>query len=965
MAADRESAVLDSGVHGDEDSAEGVLIEQCVCGNRMRVPAAWLGRKKKCRRCGAVLILGSGVAPEESGIQSGLNAELEAELSTLIQELLRELEQHPEQSALASQVSSRRLSKFEQQLKVTDPLSRDEAMQRRAAVIELGKTRDARAIGILGTAQHDSWEAVRQGVATALGELADSACLPLALTLLMDSHPEVIRDTIGALREIGDPRAVPILLIFGQRDAALRLQSREAVVGMGSATVEKLIEIAQGRNETLVREAVVALGRIRDARAIPPLLNTLDRSTGPVRAAVVEALGRIADARAVGPLIELLDDPSEQIQIGAASALAQTPDSRAVRPLMGILLQTQNVDLQKQAIRALAATKDPRGVMAIARLIDHADASLREGIAEGLGIIGDKAACQPLVRLLRSEKHSVLLKAISALRKVATDDAVEALIPLVQHPNPSIRRQTIEVLGDLRPPDAFDLFAELLSEDVSFEVRAAAAKGLGKLRDKHGIQLLEQALRDEPTVRCAALMGLTTIGEKNVIPAMLAMLRDPTPVVRYHAVTGLGKLKAEQATGAIRRLLEDNDSMVRTGVEKALVELGISNPQIPLQRRMAIRMGKLMPDNLVGIVPGGVVTIIAVPCLMGLLAAGWFVTKDALPTSDLELAQALISTAEVSEIAWASDADRVALLRIDGSIDVWNAVTGEFDERLKLDAPVQLAVSTSADPRVLVAYTGGGKTKVGLWDVKQGAGSARKIDWAPFDGRIQSAIASGDGNTLLAITSPKESVIWNVAQKTSVAKVPFKSHPRPALSDDGRIVAGTVWETPDPNLPTGGKAVLHIYSAETGERLTAVDPEKLLDIQELVFSPDGSKLFAATSGGLVTLILDGNKSPAISEPVKIPTLRGLRPGPDSSLIGVNKTIVYQLNAESGKATQFRISVAPGMKAPDCQKALACADGSRLLVAGEESKSAWLIDVKSGESTELNPIAIPESVRNPR
>lgn len=941
------------------------MIEQCSCGNRIRVPASWAGRKKTCRRCGAVLILGSGVAPDESGVRPGMSSELEAELNSLIQELVTQVEQHSEQSRLTRQISSRRLARFERQLKVTDPLDHDEAMQRRAAVIELGKTRDARAIEILASAQHDSWEAVRQGVATALGELGDPACLPMALSLLMDSQAEVVRDAIAGLKGIGDPRTVPILLLFGQRDAALRLQIREAVVGMGEDVVPKLIEIVQSRNETLIREAVVALGRIRDGQAIPVLLNTLDRSTGPVRLAAVEALARIADPRSVGALIGLLDESDEQIQIAAANALAQTPDARAVRPLTGILLQTQNVDLQKHTIRALAATKDPRAIPAIARFIDQSDPSLRESIAEGLGVIGDKAACQPLVRLLRCDHHTVLLKAISALRKVATDDAVEALIPLVQHPNPSIRRQTVEVLGDLRPPDAFDLFAELLAEDVSFEVRAAAARGLGKLKDKHGVQLLEQALRDEPTVRCAALMGLTAIGEKNVIPALLAMLRDPTPVVRYHAVTGLGKLKAGQATDAVHRLLEDNDSMVRTGAEKALGELGVSNPQIPLKRRIAVSFSRLMPDNLVGIVPGGAITIIAVPCLVAAVAAGWYVTKETLPKGDLELAQALISTAEVADIAWTSDADRVALLRIDGTVDVWNSVTGDFDERVKLPTPVRLATSATPDPAARVAFTGGGESKVGLWDIKQSPGSLERIKWAPFDGRIQSAAASADGSTLLAVTGPREAVVWSVTEKKAVATIPFKSNPRPVLSPDGKLAAGVVWETPDPKMPAIGKPVLNVYSAETGEKMTVVDPEKLSNIQELIFSHDSLRLCVGTVGGLVPLTLDGDKSVAIGELVKTPALRRLRPGPDTSLIGVNGASVHLVDAESGKATPFRISVAAGMKAVDCQQALASSDGGRLLVSSEESKSAWLIDTKSGESTELSPIQLPESVRNPQ
>jgi HEAT repeat protein/WD40 repeat protein len=928
----------------------------------MRVPASWTGRKKKCRRCGVVLIFGAGVVPDGSGVRPGLNTDLDEELEVLIQELVRQVEQHPEQSALNSKVSRRVLSKIEQQLKVTDPLSRDDAIRRRAAVIELGKTHDVRAIEILSQAQHDSWEAVRQGVAAALGELADPSGLPIVLTLLMDSHAEVVRDAIGALREIGDPRTVPILLMFGQRDAALRLQAREAVVGMGSEAVEKLIEIAQGRNETLVREAVVALGRIRDSRAVHPLLSTLDRSSGPVRVAVVEALGRIADARAVGPLIGLLDDPEEEIQISAANALVQTPDARAVRPLTGILLQTQNVDLRKQAIRALAATKDPRGVPAIARLIDHADVSLRETIAEGLGTIGDTAACQPLVRLLRSDSHPVLLKAISALRRVATDDAVEALIPLVQHPNPSIRRQTIEVLGDLRPPDAFDLFAELLAEDVSFEVRAAAAKGLGKLKDKHGIRLLEQALRDEPSVRCAALMGLTAIGEQSAIPALLATLRDPTPVVRYHAVTGLGKLKAEQATGAIRRLLEDKDSMVRTGAEKALVELGISNPQISLQRRLAVRMSGLMPDNLVGIVPGGVATMIAVPCMVAALGIGWFLLGSTMPPSEFELTQILFATPDVSDVTWFEESAKAAVLRTDGTVDVWNAETDSFVERLKLGKRVGIARQATAHSGIAVLFTIGKSSEIGLWNLNEETDSANQIEWTSFNSRIQSAATSSDGKVLLAVTGMKESVLWDVGSNSELAKIEFQSRPHPVMSSDGRVVAGLVRKGFDPRSAPAGETVLSFISTETGEPLAEVTPDFLPGIQELLFASQGQRLFAKTNDRLATLTLDDKGTVDVGEPVEIPPVRNLRNVSETEVSGVRGSNIEFLNVIDGKSRLLSITDSSGMASADLQFATVSADGKRLLLCGEESKSAWILDVTTGKQVELSPLDIPESVR---
>ena len=270
------SAASDSGTNAPQKKSDGVLIEQCTCGNRMRVPSSWTGQKKKCRRCGAVLILGSGVQPDESGISSGQRDELEDELNQLVEKLIADVEQNTEATSLSKKASSRALSSLEKKTAIANPLSRDEAIKRRAAIIDLGKTGDPRAIPILTKSLHDSWEAVRQGVATAAGELADPAALPLALTLLTDSNAEVVRDAITALRRIGDPRSVLILLMFGQRDAALKLQVREAIVGMGEAVVSELIEIVQGRHRPIVRDAIVSLGRIGDAQAVPVLLNALD-----------------------------------------------------------------------------------------------------------------------------------------------------------------------------------------------------------------------------------------------------------------------------------------------------------------------------------------------------------------------------------------------------------------------------------------------------------------------------------------------------------------------------------------------------------------------------------------------------------------------------------------------------------------------------------------------------------------
>ena len=946
----------------NNDSANDVVVEVCSCGSRIRVPAAWAGRRKKCRRCGEVI--GGSSDSKNEPAKVSRHVEVSDDVRLQIQELLAEIAARPGESALARTTSSRVLKKLEARLQIKGPLDRDEAVQRRAAVLELGQTRDVRAVELLAGAVHDSWDAVRQGVATAAGTLADPAALPVVLRLLEDSVRDVVSAAITATRECGDARVVPLLLKFGLQDPALRLLTREAIAGLGNTALPALLTAMQDVDQSVVPDAVITAGRIGNPQAVPALLNALDHTSGSVRSSVVEALGCIGDSRAVGPLVQLLAEPDEHIQTQAAAALIRCPDTRCVRPLLGILQQTRNTDLRRNATRALAATKDPRAVPAIARSLDDSDDTLREVATEALGAIGDRAACGALLKLLRGNSPSLVLKAMAAMRKVATAEAVPALIPFVQHFNPSIRRQAVEILGDLRPDDAFDLFAELLENDQSVEVRTAAARGLGKLKDRQAIRLLEQALRDEPTVRCAAVMGLTTIGDAEAIPALLATLKDATPVVRYHAVTGLGKLKADQAATAIRKLLEDKDAMVKTGAEKALVSLGISKHTLPLKRRLTVMASRLLPNSLIGVVPGGVLTIAAVPCLLGLLTAGWYFQQNTQPNNELAISQALFSTADVSDIAWTDSAKQVAVLRIDGSVDFWNAATGEFVERQKLPRPVQLARAATASPKALVLFSLGGQCQVARWEVPSGTQGLGKLAWSPFKGRIQSASASADGTVLLAVTSPTKSVVWNVADGTEGAGIPFKSHPQPAISADGKLAAGVVTPKPKPQ-EAKSRPVFCLYSTETGEKLSEISTDSIANIQNVCFSDDSQQVTVSSSAGLASIGLKDSRFGSVSSSVPTPPVRNLRTGSGTSLVGVQGTSACLVNAITGKANSLKIQFAPGMKSTDCRLALASTDGRQLLVAGEESKSAWIVDVASKESRELSPIQIPESIRQPQ
>jgi HEAT repeat protein len=150
--------------------------------------------------------------------------------------------------------------------------------------------------------------------------------------------------------------------------------------------VEGLIKALDEREKLYVQlGAVHALRRIKDKRAVEPLIKTLKAYDGDVRYGVAWALGDIGDARAVKSLVEALEkDESIMVRARAARALGKI-GKPAVEPLIKALKEKNIV---------------------------------RDCIAEALGEIGDAKAVEPLTQALKDENTSVQFSATEALEKI-------------------------------------------------------------------------------------------------------------------------------------------------------------------------------------------------------------------------------------------------------------------------------------------------------------------------------------------------------------------------------------------------------------------------------------------------------------------------------------------------------------------------------------------------------------------
>ena len=113
--------------------------------------------------------------------------------------------------------------------------------------------------------------------------------------------------------------------------------------------IKQILVEARDVNKDKRRAAVMKLGMVGGEEALLTLIKIVENSQEDliVRGRAAMMLGKLRDNRAVGPLIRALDAPGFQTPIHAAEALGQLGDLRAIEPL--ILLAARSSDKTRDA----------------------------------------------------------------------------------------------------------------------------------------------------------------------------------------------------------------------------------------------------------------------------------------------------------------------------------------------------------------------------------------------------------------------------------------------------------------------------------------------------------------------------------------------------------------------------------------------------------------------------------------
>ena len=180
--------------------------------------------------------------------------------------------------------------------------------------------------------QDPDWVVRREAVVT-LGEMADDRCVEPLIRTLRDGDWQVREATVEAIAEVGPP-AVELLIRY-MRDWEAR---KYVIQAMGKINDERVLDplVSMLHNDEFkddATRALIALG----SPAVPKLIVALSDKEEFVRKQAILALGAIKDPAAVDPLIAMLQNQDWFTRLTAAAALEKVGDPRgrdAIKPLM-------------------------------------------------------------------------------------------------------------------------------------------------------------------------------------------------------------------------------------------------------------------------------------------------------------------------------------------------------------------------------------------------------------------------------------------------------------------------------------------------------------------------------------------------------------------------------------------------------------------------------------------------------
>ena len=189
------------------------------------------------------------------------------------------------------------------------------------------------------------------------------------------------------------------------------------------------------------------------------------------------------------------------------------------------------------------------------------------------------AGVPALIHMLGDARWYVARNAADLLGEMVAEDALGPLAELLKHDDDRVRRAAITALAKLNSPKAVEALRTAL-RDSSAQVRMQAAAGMGSRKGMRSAATLTKALDDEEDadVQLAIIGSLGRLATTDAVQRLIkiaepgALFKKKPASVRVAAVQALGEARTPAAQNALQHLLDDKDKEVKQAVFRLLMQ---------------------------------------------------------------------------------------------------------------------------------------------------------------------------------------------------------------------------------------------------------------------------------------------------------------------------------------------------------------------------------------------------------
>jgi HEAT repeat protein len=376
-------------------------------------------------------------------------------------------------------------------------------------------------------------------------------------------------------------------LRMAHRDASVLNGVLQILTSAGWPTFEPLHDLLQEEDAQLRTYAALALGELRDPRAVPSLIQALGDADTNVRYHAIEALGRLQAVDAVDPLLAVAETTDFFLAFPALDALVEIGDPRAASRLVPLL---EDVALRPAVLEALGRLGDATVVGAVlgelprspelAPTIAEALVNLEHRYTESYGeaeYIVEKVrssirseAARHMLTALNSTHGPALRALVRVLGWSGGREVAESLTRMLG--STDVRGEVVETLVRYGASVTDLLCSQLHSADEG--IRRAAITALARIGDTKAAPELIRLLAKDEALTIPIAGALAKIGDPRAYDALIDLLSHSSSAVRQAAIAALNSLGHPQLSHDAARLIDDANPQVRESAVKIIGYFG-------------------------------------------------------------------------------------------------------------------------------------------------------------------------------------------------------------------------------------------------------------------------------------------------------------------------------------------------------------------------------------------------------